>query len=93
MNQENYEFLIRCGFEEIPGPITKFVDEERYFIVRDMFGAIDQVIGTDLVDRGKEFLKKCPVYVVENPFRTPDEIDQGTEISRDMMLRKLKSMG
>jgi hypothetical protein len=88
-NRENYDFLKRLELEEIPGPIN---DRDHYFIVKDTFGHIDQVIGTDLVDRGKEFLKKCPIQVIESPFLTQEEISQRTETSTDMLRQKLESM-
>jgi len=88
-NRENYDYLKQLGFEEIPGPSN---DKDHYFIVRDIFGHIDQIVGTDLKDRGKEFLKSCPIQVVESPFLNQEEINQGTEISIDMLRRKLESM-
>jgi hypothetical protein len=62
MNQENYDYLKKLELEEVPAPLG---DREHYFLVRDMFGHPEQVIGTDMMDRGLEFLKICPVYVME----------------------------
>ena len=62
MNQENYDYLKKLELEEIPAPRG---DREHYFLVRDMFGHPEQVLGTDMMDRGLEFLKRCPVYVAE----------------------------
>jgi hypothetical protein len=53
---------MRLGLEEIPAPLG---DREKYFLVRDMLGHPEQVVGTDLNNRGLDFLKRCPVYVME----------------------------
>jgi hypothetical protein len=60
MNQKNYDYLkYELGFQEV----IQWIGDEKYFIVRNQFGEIEEIVGTDMKNYGLEVLMMSPMCV------------------------------